>query len=247
MHRSSFTVVAFVAARAFAGAQQLHLPITTLGGATGAVSGPTSLSADGRYVAFSSTSSSLVPGDTNGLALDLSEPEQIADALADVGAVDHIVLSAIARDANHIVGYDIAAARYLAIMKLVGYTAVVSALEDRLAQDGSVLLFGGRAKDRPYPGSTTVSAVARDSRPNAWSRCGTWRHGPCEQPAHASRRRRSEESASRSSCSCACASRARPGVSSKTCCCRLRLHIMRRHWWRRRLPTSRAMARSTGL
>jgi NAD(P)-dependent dehydrogenase (short-subunit alcohol dehydrogenase family) len=44
-------------------------------------------------------------------------------------------------------------------MKLVGYTAVVSALRERLAEDGSVVLFGGRAKDRPYPGSTTVSAV----------------------------------------------------------------------------------------
>jgi NAD(P)-dependent dehydrogenase (short-subunit alcohol dehydrogenase family) len=44
-------------------------------------------------------------------------------------------------------------------MKLVGYTAVVSAMRDRHAEDGSVVLFGGRAKDRPYPGSTTVSTV----------------------------------------------------------------------------------------
>jgi NAD(P)-dependent dehydrogenase (short-subunit alcohol dehydrogenase family) len=28
-----------------------------------------------------------------------------------------------------------------------------------MAQDASILLFGGVAKDRPYPGSTTVSAV----------------------------------------------------------------------------------------
>ena len=97
--------------------------------------------------------------DTRGIALDLSEPEQVADALADVDAVDHIVLSAIIRDTNTIENYDIAAARYLAIMKLVGYTAVVSALRERLAEDGSVVLFGGRAKDRPYPGSTTVSSV----------------------------------------------------------------------------------------
>jgi NAD(P)-dependent dehydrogenase (short-subunit alcohol dehydrogenase family) len=100
-----------------------------------------------------------VGGDTRGISLDLSEPEQIADAVSGVGPVDHLVLSAIARDSNNIVGYDIAAARYLAIMKLVGYTAVVSALVDRLADDGSVLIFGGRAKDRPYPGSTTVSTV----------------------------------------------------------------------------------------
>jgi NAD(P)-dependent dehydrogenase (short-subunit alcohol dehydrogenase family) len=98
-------------------------------------------------------------GDTRGIALDLSEPEQIADAVADIDAIDHIVLSAISRDRNNIANYDIAAARYLAIMKLVGYTAVVSALRDRFAEDGSVVLFGGRAKDRPYPGSTTVSTV----------------------------------------------------------------------------------------
>jgi hypothetical protein len=35
-------------------------------------------------------------GDTRGIALDLSEPELVADALADVGAVDHLVLAAIA-------------------------------------------------------------------------------------------------------------------------------------------------------
>jgi NAD(P)-dependent dehydrogenase (short-subunit alcohol dehydrogenase family) len=91
--------------------------------------------------------------------LDLSEPEQIADALTDVDAVDHVVLSAIARDLNYVTEYDIAKARYLAIMKLVGYTAVVGALTDRLPDDASIVLFGGRAKDRPYPGSLTVSTV----------------------------------------------------------------------------------------
>jgi NAD(P)-dependent dehydrogenase (short-subunit alcohol dehydrogenase family) len=100
-----------------------------------------------------------VGGDTRGIALDLSEPEQIADALTDVAAIDHVVLTAIARDLNYVTDYNIAKARYLAIMKLVGYTAVVSVLADRLAEDGSVVLFGGRAKDRPYPGSLTVSTV----------------------------------------------------------------------------------------
>ena len=98
-------------------------------------------------------------GDTRGIALDLSEPERIAEALADVVAVDHVVLSAIARDANYVTEYDIARARYLATMKLVGYTAVVSSLTDRLAENASIVLFGGRAKDRPYPGSLTVSTV----------------------------------------------------------------------------------------
>jgi NAD(P)-dependent dehydrogenase (short-subunit alcohol dehydrogenase family) len=100
-----------------------------------------------------------IGGDTRGISLDLSEPEQIADALTDVGQVDHIVLSAIARDLNYVTEYDIAKARYLATMKLVGYTAVVSALTDRLPDNASIVLFGGRAKDRPYPGSLTVSTV----------------------------------------------------------------------------------------
>jgi NAD(P)-dependent dehydrogenase (short-subunit alcohol dehydrogenase family) len=100
-----------------------------------------------------------IGGDARGISLDLSEPEQIADALTDVGQVDHIVLSAIARDLNYVTEYDIAKARYLATMKLVGYTAVVSALTDRLPDNASIVLFGGRAKDRPYPGSLTVSTV----------------------------------------------------------------------------------------
>jgi len=113
----------------------------------------------GRDGSHAKSMAAEIGGDTRGIALDLSEPEEVAGALADLDTVDHIVLSAIIRDTNTIADYDIAAARYLAIMKIVGYTAVVSALRDRLAQDGSVVLFGGRAKDRPYPGSTTVSAV----------------------------------------------------------------------------------------
>jgi NAD(P)-dependent dehydrogenase (short-subunit alcohol dehydrogenase family) len=113
----------------------------------------------GRDGSHAKSMAAEIGGDTRGIPLDLSEPEAVADALTDLDTVDHIVLSAIIRDTNMIADYDIAAARYLAIMKIVGYTAVVSALRDRLAQDGSVVLFGGRAKDRPYPGSTTVSAV----------------------------------------------------------------------------------------
>jgi NAD(P)-dependent dehydrogenase (short-subunit alcohol dehydrogenase family) len=100
-----------------------------------------------------------VGGDTRGIALDLSEPEQIADALTDVGGIDHIVLAAIARDTNTLDKYDIDSARYLVTMKLLGYTAVISALRDRLSEDGSIVMFGGRAKDRPYPGGMTVGTV----------------------------------------------------------------------------------------
>ena len=93
------------------------------------------------------------------LAFDLAEPDTIGEALSGVGAVSRLVLSSIARDNNPIRNYTIADAVYLATMKLVGYTTAVHTLIDRLDDDSSVVLFGGRAKDRPYPGSTTVTTV----------------------------------------------------------------------------------------
>jgi NAD(P)-dependent dehydrogenase (short-subunit alcohol dehydrogenase family) len=100
-----------------------------------------------------------IGGDTRGIALDLAEPEQVADSVAGIAAVDHIVLAAITRDTNTLEEYNINSARYLVTMKLLGYTAVVAALRDRLAEDGSIVMFGGRAKDRPYPGGMTVGTV----------------------------------------------------------------------------------------
>jgi len=100
-----------------------------------------------------------VGGDTTGLALDLAAPRDIAPALAAVGAVDGLVLAAIERDANTVTDYDIDRAIRLVTLKLVGYTEVVHALRSRIAPDGAIVLFGGLAKERPYPGSTTVSTV----------------------------------------------------------------------------------------
>ncbi|MGH8946976.1 MAG: SDR family oxidoreductase, partial [Acidimicrobiia bacterium] len=95
----------------------------------------------------------------SGLAFDLAEPETIAGALEGVGPVSRLVLAAIARDNNPLQEYNIEEAVYLATMKLVGYTETVHVLTNRLAENSSVVLFGGRAKDRPYPGSTTVTTV----------------------------------------------------------------------------------------
>jgi len=97
----------------------------------------------------------------SGVAVDISEPESIADALASVPRIDGLVLGAIERDANTIREYSIERARRLVTLKLVGYTATVHALLDRLTPsvDTGIVLFGGRAKDAPYPGSTTVSTI----------------------------------------------------------------------------------------
>jgi NAD(P)-dependent dehydrogenase (short-subunit alcohol dehydrogenase family) len=93
------------------------------------------------------------------VAFDLAEPHDIAPALADVGAVDHLVLAALQRDLNSVREYDIEKALYLVTLKLVGYTEVVHTLVPRLTEDASIVLFGGLAKEVPYPGSTTVTTV----------------------------------------------------------------------------------------
>lgn len=98
-------------------------------------------------------------GSVSGIGFDLADPDSIGDALANVGAVSRLVLSGIARDSNTVKDYNYQAAIELTVMKLVGYLAVIHSLADRLDSDGSVLLFGGRAKDRPYPGSTTVTTI----------------------------------------------------------------------------------------
>lgn len=96
-----------------------------------------------------------------GIALDISEPHGVAASLAGVGPVHGLVLAAIERDANTVREYDVDRAMRLVTLKLVGYTAVVRALLDRMEDsvDTGIVLFGGRAKDLPYPGSTTVSTI----------------------------------------------------------------------------------------
>jgi NAD(P)-dependent dehydrogenase (short-subunit alcohol dehydrogenase family) len=100
-----------------------------------------------------------IGGSTRGIPLDLSKPDEIAAALADVQEVKHLALVGVDRDENKVREYNIAGATNLITIKLVGYTEVVHVLAPRMGTDGSIVLFGGLAKDRPYPGSTTVSTV----------------------------------------------------------------------------------------
>lgn len=96
-----------------------------------------------------------------GIALDLADPESLADRLADVDRVDGLVLLAVERDQNSVRDYDRARALRLVTLKLIGYTEVVRVLLPRMTPAAStgIVLLGGRAKDRPYPGSVTVSTV----------------------------------------------------------------------------------------
>lgn len=94
-----------------------------------------------------------------GLTLDLSRPHEIADALAKVERVDHLVLGAIERDQNTVADYDVDGALRLVTLKLVGYSEVVHAVLPKMSPDASIMIFGGLAMERPYPGSTTVSTI----------------------------------------------------------------------------------------
>jgi NAD(P)-dependent dehydrogenase (short-subunit alcohol dehydrogenase family) len=113
----------------------------------------------GREAATVQACAAEIGGSTRGIGFDLCDPESIAGALADVGEVEYLVLAAIDRDNNSVKDYDIAAAMRLVTLKLVGFTEVIHTLLPRMGDDSAILIYGGLARDRPYPGSTTVTTV----------------------------------------------------------------------------------------
>jgi NAD(P)-dependent dehydrogenase (short-subunit alcohol dehydrogenase family) len=114
----------------------------------------------GRDAARAAGVAAELGGKVTATTFDLARPHDIAAGLAAVeGPVDHLVIAAIDRNNNAVDGYDVDAAVHLVTLKLVGYVEVIHALRDRLAPNASILLFGGQAKERPYPGSTDVTIV----------------------------------------------------------------------------------------
>jgi len=113
----------------------------------------------GRELAATEACAGEIGGATRAVAFDLAEPQTIEESLGDVANVQYLVLAAIERDSNSVRDYDIATAIRLVTLKLVGYTEVIHVLAPRFVDDAAVLVFGGLARDRPYPGSTTVTTV----------------------------------------------------------------------------------------
>jgi NAD(P)-dependent dehydrogenase (short-subunit alcohol dehydrogenase family) len=99
-----------------------------------------------------------IGGNTTGLTVDLAAPEDIAEALSSVTEVDNLVITATSQYHNTFADFDISQAVEAVTVKLVGYTATIRALRDRFTPGASVVMFGGLAKDRPYPGSTILTA-----------------------------------------------------------------------------------------
>lgn len=95
----------------------------------------------------------------SGIGVDLAAPETIAEAFSDVGPVSRLVISAVLRDHNPIREYNISTANDLITMKMIGYTETIHTLVPRFTADASVVLFGGLAKERPYPGAVTIATV----------------------------------------------------------------------------------------
>jgi NAD(P)-dependent dehydrogenase (short-subunit alcohol dehydrogenase family) len=113
----------------------------------------------GRDAERAAKVASEIGGNTDGIALDLAKLDELAAALAEVGPVDRLALSAVLRDRNTARDFHHASGQTAVSMKLVGYIEVVHLLADRLTATASILLFGGGLKDRPSPGTITVSTV----------------------------------------------------------------------------------------
>jgi NAD(P)-dependent dehydrogenase (short-subunit alcohol dehydrogenase family) len=96
-------------------------------------------------------------GSTRGLAVDLSQPETIAAALESITEVDNVVITAMESVPVTLANFQIDAAVRSVTIKLVGYAEAVRFLSTRFRPGASVVLFGGLAKERPYPGSTMVT------------------------------------------------------------------------------------------
>jgi short-subunit dehydrogenase len=93
----------------------------------------------GRDAARTTSVAAEIGRSVRGIGLDLTAPHQIAERLSDITAVDHLVLAAIARDANSVREYDVDRAIELVALKLVGYTETVHTLAGRLHDDSSIL------------------------------------------------------------------------------------------------------------
>jgi NAD(P)-dependent dehydrogenase (short-subunit alcohol dehydrogenase family) len=112
-----------------------------------------------RHLERAQEAAAEIGGAATGIALDLTRPHEIAGALANVSACDRLVLVSIHRDTNTVKNYNIDDALSLVTLKLVGYTEVIHQLSGRMAPDGAIVMYGGLAKDRPYPNSTTITTV----------------------------------------------------------------------------------------
>ena len=111
----------------------------------------------GRDAARAEAVAKEIGAGVTGLGLDLARPRTIAGALAGVTSVDHVVITAAYQKPNTLQNLNLDEAITAVTTKLVGYAEAVRVLREHFNPGASVVLFGGLAKERPYPGSTIIT------------------------------------------------------------------------------------------
>jgi NAD(P)-dependent dehydrogenase (short-subunit alcohol dehydrogenase family) len=104
------------------------------------------------------TAKSIGPGVVS-CNLDLDDAASIDTALKEGPAIDHLVLLPLYQVATTVKDFNVGEANKLLHIKLTGYIKAVSAALPRLKPASSIVLFGGLAKERPYPTSTMVTVA----------------------------------------------------------------------------------------
>lgn len=93
-------------------------------------------------------------------AADVTRPETIGAALADIAHVDHLVLLAGTFVAGKVLEADVAYLHRAFDERIWAAVHALRALGDRLAADGSVTFISGALSDRPNAAGTAVLAAA---------------------------------------------------------------------------------------
>ena len=93
-------------------------------------------------------------------AADVSQPEEIEAAFADLPHIDHLVLLAGSFIVGKVLEADIAHLRRSFDERVWAAIHILRALGDRLAADGSVTFVSGAATERPNAHGTAVIAAA---------------------------------------------------------------------------------------
>ncbi len=94
-----------------------------------------------------------------GLHIDLEDSPSIDRAFADGEPIDHLVLTPVYGVNQSIKDFKLEDASRAARIKIVAFAEIISKALPRLTPASSIVLFGGAAKARPYPGSTMVTIV----------------------------------------------------------------------------------------
>jgi NAD(P)-dependent dehydrogenase (short-subunit alcohol dehydrogenase family) len=100
-----------------------------------------------------------VGSDVVGRHLDLDDAGSIEAALKDGPSIDHLVLLPLYQVATTVKDFNVGEANKLLHIKITGYLKTVSTILPRLKPTSSIVVFGGLAKERPYPTSTMVTVA----------------------------------------------------------------------------------------